>query len=93
MSDLESAGQPKRFTDAEYQRRRAALEIADMATFIGDDQRSLKLKNCDVAGSQIDGKETGVVLFRKPFKRSRLEFKGNVTPHHLLMASLKKPAA
>jgi len=54
------------------------------------DSRSLKLKRCDIAGDQVDGEVTGVVLFRQPFERSRLEFKGNVTPHHLLMASLKK---
>lgn len=54
------------------------------------DKRSLKLNRCDISGDQVDGDVTGVVLFRKPFERSRLEFKSNVTPHHLLMASLKK---
>jgi len=54
------------------------------------DQRSLKLKRCKIDGEQIDADVTGVVLFRRPFERSRLEFKGNVTPHHLLLASLKK---
>ena len=49
------------------------------------DKRSLKLKRCDIAGDQIDGDATGVVLFRQPFERSRLEFKSNVT----LMAGLK----
>ncbi|RLC18825.1 MAG: type II secretion system protein GspN [Deltaproteobacteria bacterium] len=54
------------------------------------DRRSLRLNRCEIAGDQIDGDVTGVVLFRKPFERSRLEFKGNVAPQHLLMASLKK---
>ena len=54
------------------------------------DKRSLKLKRCDVGGDQVEGGVTGVILFRQPFERSRLEFKGNVIPQHLLMASLKK---
>jgi type II secretion system protein N len=54
------------------------------------DRRSLKLKRCDVDGDQVKGDVTGVVLFRQPFERSRLEFKGNVIPQHLLMASLQK---
>jgi type II secretion system protein N len=54
------------------------------------DRRTLKLKRCTVDGDQIKGDVTGVVLFRQPFERSRLEFKGNVSPQHLLMASLKK---
>ena len=54
------------------------------------DRRTLKLKRCTVDGDQVKGDVTGVVLFRKPFERSRLEFKGNVAPQHLLMASLKK---
>ena len=54
------------------------------------DRRSLKLKRCEVNGDQVEGDVTGVVLFRQPFERSRLEFKGNVIPQHLLMASLKK---
>lgn len=53
-------------------------------------RRSLKLKRCEIAGDQVEGDVTGVVLFRQPFERSRLEFKGNVIPQHLLMASLKK---
>jgi len=54
------------------------------------DQRQLLLKHCNAAGNQVDGKLTGVVVFRNPFGKSRLDLKGNVTPHHLLMASLKK---
>ena len=54
------------------------------------DQRTLKLKRCTADGAQVKGDVTGVVLFRQPFERSRLEFKGNVKPQHLLMASLKK---
>jgi len=53
-------------------------------------RRSLKLKRCEINGDQVEGDVTGVVLFRQPFERSRLEFKGNVIPQHLLMASLKK---
>lgn len=65
-----------------------AFETIDAELLI--DRRSLKLKRCDIVGEQVGGEVTGVVLFRQPFKRSRLEFKGNVTPHHLLMASLKR---
>lgn len=54
------------------------------------DQHTLKLKRCTVDGDQVKGDVSGVVLFRQPFERSRLEFKGNVAPQHLLMASLKK---
>jgi len=54
------------------------------------DRRTLKLKRCTVDGNQVKGDLSGVVLFRQPFERSRLEFKGNVAPQHLLMASLKK---
>ena len=54
------------------------------------DRRSLKLKRCDIAGEQVNGEFKGVVLFRQPFERSRLEFKGNVVPQPPLMASLKK---
>ncbi|MBW1889087.1 MAG: type II secretion system protein GspN [Deltaproteobacteria bacterium] len=54
------------------------------------DKRSLKLKRCEITGSQVDGSVSGVILFRKPIGRSRLEFKGTVLPHHLLMASLNK---
>ncbi len=66
------------------------LEFEKIDAELVVDKRSLKLKRCDIAGDQIDGDVTGVVLFRQPFERSRLEFKGNVTPHHLLMASLEK---
>jgi type II secretion system protein N len=54
------------------------------------DRRTLKLKRCTADGAQVKGDVSGVVLFRQPFERSRLEFKGNVKPQHLLMASLKK---
>ena len=54
------------------------------------DRRQLLLKHCNADGNQMNGKLTGVVVFRNPFGKSRLDLKGNVTPHHLLMASLKK---
>jgi len=53
-------------------------------------RRQLLLKHCTAAGSQLDGKLTGVVAFRNPIGKSRLDLKGNMMPHHLLMASLKK---
>jgi len=65
-----------------------AFETVDAELVV--DRRSLKLKRCTVDGDQVKGDVTGVVLFRQPFERSRLEFKGNVKPQHLLMASLKK---
>jgi len=67
-----------------------SLDFKNLNADLVVDNRSLKLNRCDIAGDQVDGDVTGVVLFRQPFERSRLEFKGNVTPHHLLMASLKK---
>ncbi|MCG6908730.1 MAG: type II secretion system protein GspN [Deltaproteobacteria bacterium] len=54
------------------------------------DTRSLRLKRCDVRGKQVNGSVTGIILFRKPIEKSRLEFKGNVMPQHLLLASLQK---
>jgi type II secretion system protein N len=65
-----------------------AFETVDAELVV--DRRSLKLKRCTVDGNQVKGDVAGVVLFRQPFERSRLEFKGNVAPQHLLMASLKK---
>jgi type II secretion system protein N len=65
-----------------------AFETIDAELVV--DQRTLKLKRCTADGAQVKGDVTGVVLFRQPFERSRLEFKGNVKPQHLLMASLKK---
>ena len=53
-------------------------------------RRSLKLTRCEISGELVNGDFKGVVLFRRPFERSRLEFKGNVAPQHLLMANLKK---
>jgi len=65
-----------------------AFETIDAELVV--DRRTLKLKRCTADGAQVKGNVSGVVLFRQPFERSRLEFKGNVKPQHLLMASLKK---
>jgi type II secretion system protein N len=53
-------------------------------------KQSLQLKKCRATGRQIDGNLAGTILFRDPIGKSILNLRGNIKPHHTVLASVKK---
>jgi type II secretion system protein N len=68
--------------------KRISFENIDAELTIG--KESLQLRQCRAVGKQIDGNLAGTILIKDPIGKSILNLRGNIKPHHTLMASVKK---
>lgn len=51
---------------------------------------SLRIKQCRLQGSQLDGELSGTIALAPAWNNSRLDLKGTVKLHHVFLASLKE---
>jgi type II secretion system protein N len=65
------------------------INFRSIEAVIAVKEQTLELKQCKAVGNQADGELSGVIRFRRPFAKSRLDFRGTVKLHHSLLTSLK----
>lgn len=56
------------------------LNFSEINSEISVTPRMIQIKSCEMTGSQIDGKVSGSIIFRKPFKNSRLTLSCTIKP-------------
>ncbi|MDA8139859.1 MAG: type II secretion system protein GspN [Desulfobacteraceae bacterium] len=65
------------------------LEFSQVQTEISVTPRMLQIKRCDLSGTQIEGKITGSIVFRRPFENSRLTLSCTIKPQPAFLADQK----
>lgn len=56
------------------------LEFSAIESNITVTPRMIQIKKCELTGSQLDGKITGSIIFRRPFNNSRLTLSCTIKP-------------
>lgn len=66
------------------------LEFNDVSAQLKLNNYNLTIENCRLEGKQLDATVTGSIMLSRDFSRGVLNLEANVTPHHLLLAAVKK---
>lgn len=65
------------------------LEFSQLQTELSVTPRMLQIKRCDLSGNQIEGKISGSIVFRRPFRNSRLTLSCTIKPQPAFLADQK----